>query len=712
MKLSKSSKKVSWAPDANLCQAKLFRSKDCPSLVCLKARDGLLAKKSWILHSDGLDTNGLPHGFKDTRVNQSKKKVSHIPKIKWKCPPKFVLSSNWLVASGEESQEAEAQKLRENHVVEAVYPRISAIPLSPSISLDIEECHQDDCDIPLVPITSMEDEGTVDTLFDLAAPINSSMISKPPALSQDLLASGNTSQCDRPVLEPPAIEKTALGLSPDVEADIIAAATAAITMVMRCKEQGSSIDTDLLIKILTNPKMTEKLINGCREPGGTSTIPLSESKPVTQLVTVSCSEPAIVLEPRPANENMCYQPKRVRPALDSRSPQEDTFPVSRSKQVAHRVPLPHTNGNMCSLPGNKRPALNSSPLQPDNFPSSCSKPVTLPKPESGNIYPLPNGMLPDSNSGLSIPNTVTVSLSPAPLPSKGPNMVLLSQPAKVNLCSIPNDVQPAINLRPPQADAVQFSRSKPANGNMYSLVDEVLAAASNSRPPQLDTVPVSSSKPVSLSVPVLPSIEVDMVASQKAANENFYPLWSGSGSTVSTRYSREPMVPLSGFNPAPLLVRSSALEPRVLSPRPTNGNLHNILKGVQPTLNTTPTLPDILPTSSFKAIKSHVKDVNYYKSLVKQHGGEKQGTQDQIIPQYANHENYLQGMELIQNFKPTELKPKSQKSCIFYNSPTGCRNGTNCPYQHDTFSQLRCGSMLEDKRAKRMKLDGKITGRK
>ncbi|CBI17393.3 unnamed protein product, partial [Vitis vinifera] len=449
MKLSKSSKKVSWAPDANLCQAKLFRSKDCPSQVCLKARDGLLAKKSWILHSDGRDTNGLPHGFKDTRVNQSKKKVSHIPKIKWKCPPKFVLSSNWLVASGEESQEAEAQKLRENHVVEAVYPRISAIPLSPSISLDIEECHQDDCDIPLVPITSMEDEGTVDTLFDLAAPINSSMISKPPALSQDLLASGNTSQCNRPVLEPPAIEKTALGLSPDVEADIIAAATAAITMVMRCKEQGSLIDTDLLIKILTNPKMTEKLINDCREPGGTSTIPFSESKPVTQLVTVSCSEPAMVLEPRPANENI-----------------------------------------------------------------------------------------------------------------------------------------------------------------------------------------------------------------------------------------------------------------------PTNGNLHNILKGVQPTLNTTPTLPDILPTSSFKAIKSHVKDVNYYKSLVKQHGGEKQGTQDQIIPQYANHENYLQGMELIQNFKPTELKPKSQKSCIFYNSPTGCRNGTNCPYQHDTFSQLRCGSMLEDKRAKRMKLDGKITGRK
>ena len=566
------------------------------------------------------------------------------------------------------------------------------------MSLEIEECHLDDCDIPLVPITSMEDEGMVDALFDLAAPLNTNIISEPPVLTQDLFASGNphTSQDKRPVLDPAAIEKPALDMSRSlgVEADIIAAATAAITMVMKCKEQGSLIDTDLLIEILSNPKMTQKLINNCQATGGADTTPLSESKPVTPLVPLSSC--------MPANENMCYQ------SLDSRSPQDDTFRVSRSNQVAHRVPLPRANGNMCSPPSDNGPALNSSPLKSEIFPISHVNPGTLPKPES-NMYPLPNESLPDSNSRLSIPDTVTVSLPLVLLPRKRPDTVSLSQPAKVDICSAPNDVQPAINPRPSQPDTVQLSRSKPANGNMHSLADELLTAL-NSRPLQLDTVPLSVSKAVDLPVPVSPSIEVAMVASHEVANENFCPSGSVSRSSLVKAHSREPVVvPLSsGFNPAqPHMVHPSGLWPRVLSPRPVNGNLNNILKGVQPTPpNTT------LPTSSF-TVKSLVKDANYYKSLVKQHGGEKQGTQDQIIPLlYGNRDNSLQGMELRHNFKPTELRSKSQKSCIFYNSPTGCRNGSNCPYQHDTSSQLRGGSMLEDKRVKRMKLDEKIRDRK
>lgn len=38
------------------------------------------------------------------------------------------MSDDWCVAAGEESEEAEAQKLREMRVLEAVYPRFSAIP--------------------------------------------------------------------------------------------------------------------------------------------------------------------------------------------------------------------------------------------------------------------------------------------------------------------------------------------------------------------------------------------------------------------------------------------------------------------------------------------------------------------------------------------------------------------------------------------------------
>lgn len=40
----------------------------------------------------------------------------------------IVLSNNWCVASGEESEEVKVQNSREARALEAVYPRFSAIP--------------------------------------------------------------------------------------------------------------------------------------------------------------------------------------------------------------------------------------------------------------------------------------------------------------------------------------------------------------------------------------------------------------------------------------------------------------------------------------------------------------------------------------------------------------------------------------------------------
>lgn len=437
-----------------------------------------------------------------------------------------------------------------------------------------------------------------DTLFDLEEPVNTSIISKPIASTQALLASGNhpTPQFNRPALDPPAIDKPVIGISSALQDDVIAAATAVVTMFTKCKEQGRMIDTDLLIKILTNPKMTEKLINDRQAPGGTAPEPLSESKPVTELVPFPCSKPAIELEPMPANENMCYLPKRLQYSM---SPQDDSFPVSRSKQA-------------------ERPSLNSSPLLPGT---------------------------------------------------------------------------------------VQSSKSSPANVNMSTRLDELLSAL-NSRPPQLDNIPDCSPKSFSLQVPTSPSLEVDMPASQQKLVNNLYPSCSVPQSSLSAMHCREPLVPLSGFSD-----RSSVIEPRVLPPSPRDGNLHNIIKGVQPALNTR-SKSDILPSPPFIAIKSRAKDANYYKTLIKLHGGERQGTPDQIITLDGNHENYLQGLEHIQHLNPTELTHKSVKSCIFFNSPTGCRFGANCHYQHDPFSKWLCGGMLEDNWTKRMKLDGKFTSRK
>ncbi|KAH0971126.1 hypothetical protein GBA52_023282 [Prunus armeniaca] len=71
-------------------------------------------------------------------------------------PRWFVISPTWEVAAGEESEEAKAQESREMRVLEAVYPRFSAIPPNPSVSLDVEGEHYDDSLTPFVPDTPIE----------------------------------------------------------------------------------------------------------------------------------------------------------------------------------------------------------------------------------------------------------------------------------------------------------------------------------------------------------------------------------------------------------------------------------------------------------------------------------------------------------------------------------------------------------------------------
>ncbi|KAK9285878.1 hypothetical protein L1049_025079 [Liquidambar formosana] len=500
MKRSRKSNRVSWAPDVNLSQVRLFISEDCPSQVGLEAQDHLQAKASCILHSNGMDFNDFPPGFDGGHyVKQLKEEVFHIPQIKWKCPPKFVLSYNWHMVAGEESKEVEAQKLREMRVLEAVYPRPSAIPPSPSNSLDIEEYHHDDDrHTPIIPITPIEDEDATDLPSDLTAPINTPPLTlqPPPALPQGLVASGtpNTTQSNNPAPKPPASEKPVLGMLPGLEADVVAAASAALSAIVKSKEQGSMIDTDLLIKILSNPKMIEKLINDYGAPAETGSLPKSGSKPVTPLVPSSSPEPGMVLSSRPANRNLEPVPNGMRLTLKTIPPQLDAILVSGSKPITPAVP-------------------------------SCS-------PE--------------------------------------PNMV--------------------------------FS-ARPGNGNLYPTPNTL-----NMMPPQSNHVPVSS------------------VSAMKA--------------------------------PSPL-----------------------------------------------------AKDINYYKSLIKQHGGEGQETQDRIVSQYGNRHSYIQDTELIHHIKPKELKQKAQKPCIYFKSSKGCRNGSDCPYQHDMSYQLQTGSLPEAPSAKRIKLGREITGR-
>nr|XP_043639954.1 zinc finger CCCH domain-containing protein 6 [Erigeron canadensis] len=95
------------------------------------------------------------------------------------------------------------------------------------------------------------------------------------------------------------------------------------------------------------------------------------------------------------------------------------------------------------------------------------------------------------------------------------------------------------------------------------------------------------------------------------------------------------------------------------------------------------------------------KDLNYYKSLIQQHGGEKQ----ELVNTNTNNNNNSN------NHKTRDMKPKVMKPCIYYNSTRGCRNGSSCVFLHDSSSQrVSSSSMPEAQSAKRLKMDREITG--
>ncbi|XWS45528.1 hypothetical protein CRYUN_Cryun15aG0144300 [Craigia yunnanensis] len=515
MKRSRKSNRVSWAPGVKLCQVKLFLREDCPSKVGAEHQDTLQAKTSWTLHPSGMCANDLPPGFEGGHyANGLKYDLAEMPSIQWTCPPKFVLNFNWHVAAGEETKEVEAQKLREMRVLEAVYPRLSVIPPSPSVSLDVEVESYDDSRIPLVPLTPIEDEVAA-VLSDFVAqpktPSNSERAAflMPPGLS----VSGTHSM---PYCPSSAAESPVLDMLPGVSSDVIVAASAALTAVMKSKEQGSLIDTDLLVRILSDPKMVEKLIHGhgylsAAANGNVLSTPVYTSEPETGTTSLPRLKPATISSPMPSDRNSNHLVKEFQPTLSIPASRADIVSVSMPMRVESSVPLSGTGINMIS--GHR--AANGDPYS------------TL------------------------------------------------------------NQVQSALNIMPVQPNSVQ--NVQPAISSTSMQLNAGLAVA---------------------------AMEV---------------------------------------NP--------------------------------------------------------VKDTNYIKNLIREHGREKQEAKGLNISQTASHFNHIQNLKLVQNLKPVALKTKFGKACMFFNSSKGCRQGFNCPYLHDKSLQCQTGRMLEAPSAKRMKFSPEITGR-
>ncbi|XP_059646084.1 zinc finger CCCH domain-containing protein 6-like isoform X1 [Cornus florida] len=321
------SKKVSWASDVNLCQVKLFLSEESPSEVGLGAQDHLQAKASWPHQSTGMGFgDNLPPGFEGAHpANLLKNKLSQIPVIRWKCPPRFVLNFTWQVVAGEESKEVEVQNHREMRLLEAVYPRASAIPPNPSLLMGIEDSHQNDQDTPLVPITPIEDEeAAADASVGSVAPSTVAMISHPPYSAPEILPA---SQCSINYPNPSANGNPSAGMVIGMEPNIAASAYAA----MAANDERSFIDRDLLIQILSNQNLIEKLV--------------TDHGPATKLQTIqNPSSAGIILSDPPSvhvSRTEAGAPSlAVTPSAPFYPPLNRAGPVSNPQPPPEIVPLP------------------------------------------------------------------------------------------------------------------------------------------------------------------------------------------------------------------------------------------------------------------------------------------------------------------------------------------------------------------------------------
>ncbi|KAL8224250.1 hypothetical protein R6Q57_019725 [Mikania cordata] len=308
------SKRVSWASDLNLCQVKLFLSDESPSQVGLGGQDHLQAKDSWSWHSGGSSSDdNLPPGFEGIQpANLMQNKLSQIPVIQWKCPSIFILDPTWQVAAGEESKELEVESRREMRVLEAIYPRPSAVPLNPVSTMGADESYYNDQHTPIIPITPIEDEDT--------SPETSSSSISPLKTTNGVL--------------PP-------GMASGVEPDVVTAAYSALNAAMSNTSQGNLIDPNLLIKILSDPGLIQKLVS--------THGPSTSSQQTSQPPSIPATLPPVISSPDlpvPVHTRPNHLPFSTSSSVAHFPPPSRAGPVPVHATVPGPVPVPGSVSNL------------------------------------------------------------------------------------------------------------------------------------------------------------------------------------------------------------------------------------------------------------------------------------------------------------------------------------------------------------------------------
>jgi len=182
--------------------------------------------------------------------------------------------------------------------------------------------------------------------------------------------------------------------------------------------------------------------------------------------------------------------------------------------------------------------------------------------------------------------------------------------------------------------------------------------------------------------------------------------------------------PINSSAPAPMLLgplpQMTTSAPVSFPDRMTT--FHNINPALPPppVMNRLPpAVPSVgmnPPGSSSQAVNfSNVpgRGIDYYKTLIHQHGGERQEPLQQHGMQFGMHHHSVPSqtstIDVVSNgtMPGRETKQRPTKPCAYFNSARGCRNGANCTFLHDVSAARK----EQPKGSKRIKLDSRIAGR-
>lgn len=211
--------------------------------------------------------------------------------------------------------------------------------------------------------------------------------------------------------------------------------------------------------------------------------------------------------------------------------------------------------------------------------------------------------------------------------------------------------------------------------------------------------PTAPAAPISMSKPATSSISLSIPESNTIPK-----LSNGNLSGVSNRdLSSETTLP-QVTNIAASNVKADSVPGHSLAPEPQKVKTTMSNVGNYSRTGAVSSQVDIAPVNMVKKGQI-VKDANYYKNLVRQHGGDQKDGKEQKIGLNGNNQNEY-NLNMVHEMKAEHLKAKNQKYCIYFNSPKGCRNGVNCQYKHDMSQNMRINHILETRGAKRMKLWG------